>query len=147
MFIFINNHDTSDAMHLVPWNSVWLTWNFVCWWPFTRGQFKILQAAASGEFYDVFEAYPPCYVSRNAYKLSNGMPSVLQLEPLPALNILADVFQNDSPCLEDIAVYFFPTDSARSVFAYWYSYFLSPFLLWGHYLFFNLLISHVLNWI
>ncbi|XP_057440018.1 uncharacterized protein LOC130731825 [Lotus japonicus] len=83
--------------------------------PTWRGQFKILQAAASGEFYDVFEAYPPCYVSRNAYKLSNGMPSVLQLEPLPALNILADVFQNDSPCLEDIAVYFFPTDSARSI--------------------------------
>ncbi|GAU12729.1 hypothetical protein TSUD_122210 [Trifolium subterraneum] len=75
------------------------------------GQFQILQKAASGEFYDGFEAQPPCIVHRKAYILSNKMPSVLQLESLSASNVLTDVFQNYSPTLQDIALYFFPSEN------------------------------------
>jgi hypothetical protein len=50
--------------------------------------------------------------------LSNKMPSVLQLESLSASNVLTDVFQNDPPTLEDIALYFFPSENnERSAFA------------------------------
>lgn len=77
------------------------------------GQFQILQAALSGEFYDGFEAQPPCIIHRKAYELSNKMPSVLQLESLPALNGLADAFQDCSPSLQDIALYFFPSDNSE----------------------------------
>ncbi|KAJ1402790.1 hypothetical protein SESBI_27781 [Sesbania bispinosa] len=41
------------------------------------------------------------------------MPSVLQLESLPAMNVLTDVFGNDSPSLQDIALYFFPSDNTE----------------------------------
>ncbi|CAI8596234.1 unnamed protein product [Vicia faba] len=75
------------------------------------GQFQILQASASVEFYDGFEAKPPCVVNRKAYNLSNKIPSVLKLESLSALNVLTDVFQNYSPTLQDIALYFFPSDN------------------------------------
>ncbi|XP_050881971.1 uncharacterized protein LOC127085498 [Lathyrus oleraceus] len=75
------------------------------------GQFQILQSSASVEFYDGFEAKPPCVVNRKAYNLSNKIPSVLQLESLSALNVLTDVFQNYSPTLQDIALYFFPSDN------------------------------------
>lgn len=74
------------------------------------------------------------------------MPPVLQLESLPALNVLTDVFQNDSPSLQDIALYFFPSDNnERSAFA---SYFiLLSFLVFGVRLYwlFKLLIPRVLN--
>ncbi|XP_058751329.1 uncharacterized protein LOC131624402 isoform X2 [Vicia villosa] len=75
------------------------------------GRFQILQAAASVEFYDGFEAKPPCVVNRKAYNLSSKIPQVLQVESLSALNVLTDVFQNYSPTLQDIALYFFPSDS------------------------------------
>jgi len=98
--------------------SILLTWNFVWWQPFSSGQFQILQEAASGEIYDGFEAQPPCAVNRKAYNLSSKIPSVLQLESLPALNVLTDEFQNYSPSLQDIALYFFPSDNnERSAFA------------------------------
>ncbi|XP_052733150.1 uncharacterized protein LOC108330054 isoform X5 [Vigna angularis] len=75
-----------------------------------RGQIQILQTAASSIIYDGFEAQPPCIVNKKAYKLSREMPSVLQLESLPALNVLTDIFPDDSPNLQDIALYFFPSE-------------------------------------
>ncbi|KAK7304686.1 hypothetical protein VNO77_42572 [Canavalia gladiata] len=78
--------------------------------PAWRGQFQISQAAAPVKFYDGFEAQPPCIVNSKAYKFSHHMPSVLQLESLPAFNVLTDVFQDDSPSLQDIALYFFPSE-------------------------------------
>ncbi|XP_027902751.1 uncharacterized protein LOC114162934 isoform X2 [Vigna unguiculata] len=75
-----------------------------------RGQIQILQAAASSIIYDGFEAQTPCMVNKKAYKLSREMPSVLQLESLPALNVLTDIFPDDSPNLQDIALYFFPSE-------------------------------------
>ncbi|XP_058727744.1 uncharacterized protein LOC131599385 [Vicia villosa] len=43
------------------------------------GRFQILQAAASVEFYDGFEAKPPCVVNRKAYNLSNKIPQDMVL--------------------------------------------------------------------
>ncbi|MED6130609.1 hypothetical protein PIB30_002201 [Stylosanthes scabra] len=37
------------------------------------------------------------------------MPQILQLESLPRLDVITDVFQNDRPDLQDIALYFFPS--------------------------------------
>ncbi|RDX80489.1 hypothetical protein CR513_38950, partial [Mucuna pruriens] len=74
-----------------------------------RGQFQILQTAGSSRSYDGFEAQPPCIVNRKAYKFSTQMPSVLQLESHPVTNVLTDVFCNDPPKLQDIALYFFPS--------------------------------------
>ncbi|KAJ1407499.1 Zinc finger, RING/FYVE/PHD-type, partial [Sesbania bispinosa] len=79
--------------------------------PSWRGRFQILLATASGEFYAEFEARSPCIVNTNAHNFSTTMPSVLQLESLPAMNVLTDVFGNDSPSLQDIAMYFFPSDN------------------------------------
>ncbi|KAG5019921.1 hypothetical protein JHK87_015776 [Glycine soja] len=78
--------------------------------PAWRGQFQILQTAASSEFYDGLEAQPPCIVNKKAYKFSTEMPPVLQLESLPVLNALTDIFQDNSPRLQDIALYFFPSE-------------------------------------
>ncbi|KAL5191509.1 hypothetical protein HKD37_04G010778 [Glycine soja] len=78
--------------------------------PAWRGQFQILQTAVSSEFYDGLEAKPPCIVNKKAYKFSTEMPSVLQLESLPVLNALTDIFQDNSPRLQDIALYFFPSE-------------------------------------
>lgn len=126
--------------------TVLLIWNLTCW-PFSRGQFQILQTAVSSEFYDGLEAQPPCIVNKKAYKFSTEMPSVLQLESLPVLNALTDIFQDNSPRLQDIALYFFPSElTERSAFT---SYFDDPFFFLcrpGQYLLFMLLILHVLNW-
>ncbi|XP_027339494.1 uncharacterized protein LOC113853193 [Abrus precatorius] len=78
--------------------------------PTWRGQFQIFHDAASGKFYDGFEAQPPCIVNSKAYKFSSQMPSVLQLESLPVLNVLTDIFLDDYPSLQDIALYFFPSE-------------------------------------
>jgi len=37
------------------------------------------------------------------------MSAVLQLEPRPALKDLTEIFGDDSPKLQDIALYFFPS--------------------------------------
>ncbi|XLU75661.1 hypothetical protein S245_034714 [Arachis hypogaea] len=70
-----------------------------------RGSF-----VASGNHYDGFEAHPPSTVNRKAYKFSKRMPQTLQLESLPRLDVLTDVFQNNCPDLQDIALYFFPSN-------------------------------------
>ncbi|KAL2340701.1 hypothetical protein Fmac_008641 [Flemingia macrophylla] len=43
------------------------------------------------------------------------MPSVFRLESLPALNVLTGIFRDESPKLQDIALFFFPSeDTERS---------------------------------
>ncbi|CAJ1975419.1 unnamed protein product [Sphenostylis stenocarpa] len=81
--------------------------------PTWRGKFQILQTAAPSKFYDGFEAQPPFVVNAKAYKFSTEMPSVLQLESRPALNVLTDIFLDDSPNLQDIALYFFPSQQTE----------------------------------
>ncbi|KAK8465857.1 hypothetical protein PHAVU_009G191900 [Phaseolus vulgaris] len=75
-----------------------------------RGQIQILQTASSWILYDGFEAQPPCIVNKKAYKFSREMPSVLHLEAFPALNVLTNIFPDESPKLQDIALYFFPSE-------------------------------------
>jgi len=79
----------------------------------SRGQFQILHTAAPSKFYDGFEAQPPFSVNRKAFEFSREMPSILQLESRPALKVLIDIFQDDSPKLQDIAVYFFPSEQTE----------------------------------
>ncbi|BAT79690.1 hypothetical protein VIGAN_02261100 [Vigna angularis var. angularis] len=107
------------------------------WRPFCRGQIQILQTAASSIIYDGFEAQPPCIVNKKAYKLSREMPSVLQLESLPALNVLTDIFPDDSPNLQDIALYFFPSEHTDRSFLPIFLIFSFSFFLFG--------VSHVGN--
>ncbi|XP_047166549.1 uncharacterized protein LOC124835622 [Vigna umbellata] len=78
-----------------------------------RGQFQILHTAAPTKFYDGFEAQPPFIVNGKAFAFSREMPSVLQLESRPALKVLIDIFQDDSPKLQDIALYFFPSEQTE----------------------------------
>lgn len=57
----------------------------------------------------MFEVIPPCVGNRKAYELSNKMSSILQLEPLPLLNILTYLFQNYPHSIQDIALNFIPS--------------------------------------
>ncbi|KAL2340699.1 hypothetical protein Fmac_008639 [Flemingia macrophylla] len=77
-------------------------------YPTWKGQLQFIQFAASR-----FEARPPCIVNRKAYIFSKEMPSVLQLKSLPALNVLTDIFQDDSPKLNDVALYFLPSENTE----------------------------------
>ena len=77
------------------------------------------------------------------------MPSVLHLEAFPALNVLTNIFPDESPKLQDIALYFFPSECTdRSFLTYFLDLFHFPFSFWcvpcGK-LWFKLLILHVLN--
>ncbi|WVZ21669.1 hypothetical protein V8G54_008991 [Vigna mungo] len=78
-----------------------------------RGQFQILHTASPSKFYDGFEAQPPFIVNGKAFAFSREMPSVLQLESRPALKVLIDIFKDDSPKLQDIALYFFPSEKTE----------------------------------
>ncbi|KAI4343953.1 hypothetical protein L6164_011240 [Bauhinia variegata] len=78
-----------------------------------RGGFKFNCAAASGEFYGAFQAQPPCTIHRKAYKSSLQMPPILEVEPICTSLLLTDLFQNDCPDLQDVALYFFPSDNTE----------------------------------
>ncbi|KAL9314268.1 hypothetical protein ACSQ67_019720 [Phaseolus vulgaris] len=78
-----------------------------------RGQFQIIHTAGLSTFYDGFEAQPPFIVNRKAFAFSREMPSVLKLESHTALKVLTDIFQDDSPKLQDIALYFFPSEQTE----------------------------------
>ncbi|XP_054807546.1 uncharacterized protein LOC129309837 isoform X2 [Prosopis cineraria] len=77
-----------------------------------KGGFKF-QSAALCTLYDGLEALPPCTVHRKAFYHSCKMPSVLEVEPLPISNFLIDLFQSDCPGLQDVALYFFPSDNCE----------------------------------
>ncbi|XP_059443575.1 uncharacterized protein LOC132175601 isoform X2 [Corylus avellana] len=70
-----------------------------------------LLTATRVKFYGGFQAQPPFTVSRKALEFSKGMPQVLQVQLLPRCQMWADLFQNDCPDLNDIALYFFPADN------------------------------------
>lgn len=88
----------------------------MCFCPFSRGGFKIQSGALCAQ-YDGFEGLSPCTVHREAYQYSRKLPAVLNAELLPS--VLIDIFENDCPGLEDVALYFFPSENCeRSVFAF-----------------------------
>lgn len=76
---------------------------------FFRGGF--LLTSTPGKFYGGFLAQPKCTINRKAYKISQGMPRVLQVKLLPRCQLWGELFQNNGPDLNDIALYFFPADN------------------------------------
>ncbi|KAK4252512.1 hypothetical protein QN277_014504 [Acacia crassicarpa] len=77
-----------------------------------KGGFKF-QSAALCDLYDGLEALPSCTVHRKAYYYSCKLPAVLEVEPLPISSVLIDLFQNDCPGLQEVALYFFPSDNCE----------------------------------
>ncbi|XP_059443572.1 uncharacterized protein LOC132175600 isoform X2 [Corylus avellana] len=61
--------------------------------------------------YGGLQARPPFTVSRKALEFSKRMPPVLQVQLLPRCQMWAELFQNNCPDLNDIALYFFPADN------------------------------------
>ncbi|KAK7354229.1 hypothetical protein VNO80_19688 [Phaseolus coccineus] len=104
----IEKHDQSIQQSL-NLDCKFLPCSFATW----RGQFQIIHTAGLSTFYDGFEAQPPFIVNRKAYTCSREMPSVLKLESHTALKVLTDIFQDDSPKLQDIALYFFPSEQTE----------------------------------
>ncbi|XP_065627568.1 PHD finger-containing protein 6-like [Quercus suber] len=66
--------------------------------------------AQTGDIYRGLRAQPPRTVSGRAYELSLRLPLTLRVMLLPRSQIWADLFQNDYPDLNDIALYFSPDD-------------------------------------
>ena len=65
-------------------------------------------------------------VNRKVLAFSSQMPAVLQLEPRPALKDLTEIFGDDSPKLQDIALYFFPSQQThRLAFTLFFFFFFS----------------------
>ncbi|GMY25848.1 hypothetical protein FCV25MIE_21090 [Fagus crenata] len=72
-----------------------------------RGGF-LVSAPATAKFYGGFKAQPPPSICRKAFVFSQTMPLVLQVKLLPRSQVWADLFQNDCPDLNDVALYFSP---------------------------------------
>ncbi|XP_038725967.1 uncharacterized protein LOC120017005 [Tripterygium wilfordii] len=78
-----------------------------------RGGFQLHDPVEGYEFHDGFQAQPPCIVHRKASEFSRKMPTVLEVILLPRQHIWVDLFQNDCPNLDDIALYFFPAHDTK----------------------------------
>ncbi|XP_062170111.1 uncharacterized protein LOC133875871 isoform X3 [Alnus glutinosa] len=63
------------------------------------------------KFFGGFQAQPASTINREAYKISQRMPRVLQVKLLPQCQLWEEPFQNNGPDLNDIALYFFPADN------------------------------------
>lgn len=79
-----------------------------------KGSFKFVDTVTPNESYVGFQAHPPYIVHRKAYEFSKQMPTVLQFERLHRCSLWAELFQDDSPDGDDIALYFFPGRFGRS---------------------------------
>jgi hypothetical protein len=76
---------------------------------FFRGGF--LFTSKPGKFYGGFQAQSKCTINRKAYDISQRMPPVLQVMLLPRCRLWEELFQNNGPDLNDVALYFFPDDN------------------------------------
>lgn len=86
--------------------------------PLSRGSFKILDTVTCKELNDGFIAHPPSKVRRKVYEFSKAMPQVLLFTMIPLHNVWTDIFQDYCPGEDDIGLYFFSSNSQRSVFFY-----------------------------
>ncbi|PON38265.1 hypothetical protein TorRG33x02_345590 [Trema orientale] len=77
-----------------------------------KGGFSILDGTAS-EIFSGFQAQPSRKVQLRAYETSRKMPPVIQAKMLPQFQFLADLFEDDCPDLQDVALYFFPADNVE----------------------------------
>ncbi|KAM1679270.1 hypothetical protein TB2_039150 [Malus domestica] len=78
------------------------------------GSLEILDTVACGQFYDGFRAHIPEKVHPKALECSRLMPNVLRCTLLPCCDCWAEIFQNYSPTVNDMALFFSPGDFERS---------------------------------
>uniref|UniRef100_M1DDU0 PHD-finger family protein n=1 Tax=Solanum tuberosum TaxID=4113 RepID=M1DDU0_SOLTU len=79
--------------------------------PSWKGSFDILGALELAP--GIFQAHPPCRVSRKVYEFSGLLPDTLKLELVPRENIWPSLFDNHCPGKEDIGLYFFKSEKKR----------------------------------
>ncbi|XP_058180774.1 uncharacterized protein LOC131299182 isoform X2 [Rhododendron vialii] len=79
------------------------------------GSFKIIDSISREELNDGFKAHPPSTVRGKVYEFSKKMPKVLQFKMLPRDNVWTDIFEDYYPTEDDIGLYFFSSDSQRSL--------------------------------
>ncbi|KAK0586503.1 hypothetical protein LWI29_008120 [Acer saccharum] len=70
--------------------------------------FEIINMGSSCKFYDGFHAFLPRKVHCKTLKFSEQMPGVLLCSLLPRSHIYLELFQNDSPNMDDTEPIFFP---------------------------------------
>ncbi|XP_021810013.1 uncharacterized protein LOC110753412 [Prunus avium] len=71
-----------------------------------------------GQFCDGFRAHLPGKVHPKAVEYSRLVPNVLWCKLLPCSSVLAEIFENDSPTVNDVALFFSPGDFERSTQQY-----------------------------
>lgn len=79
------------------------------------GSLEILDMVSCGQFCDGFRAHLPGRVHPEAVEYSRLMPNVLQCMLLPCSSVLAEIFENDGPTVNDMALFFSLGDFERSV--------------------------------
>ncbi|XP_015079028.1 uncharacterized protein LOC107022987 [Solanum pennellii] len=79
--------------------------------PSWKGSFDILGALELAP--GIFQAHPPCRVSRKVYDFSRLLPHTLKLELVPRGDIWPSLFDNHCPSKEDIGLYFFESEKKR----------------------------------
>lgn len=67
-----------------------------------------------GQFCDGFQAHLPGKVHPETVEYSRLMPNVLQYTLLPCSSVLAEIFENDRPTVNDMALLFSPGDFERT---------------------------------
>uniref|UniRef100_M1CGW3 PHD-finger family protein n=1 Tax=Solanum tuberosum TaxID=4113 RepID=M1CGW3_SOLTU len=79
--------------------------------PSWKGRFDILGALELAP--EIFQAHPPCRVSRKVYEFSGKLLDTLKLELVPRGDIWPSLFDNHCPSKEDIGLYFFESEKKR----------------------------------
>ncbi|PQQ09173.1 uncharacterized protein Pyn_03530 [Prunus yedoensis var. nudiflora] len=67
-----------------------------------------------GQFCDGYRAHLPGKVHPKAVEYSRLVPNVLWCTLLPCSSVLAEIFENDSPTVNDMALFFSPGDFERT---------------------------------
>ncbi|XP_010456974.1 PREDICTED: uncharacterized protein LOC104738505 [Camelina sativa] len=71
---------------------------------------RIMDSGTPSEFNGEFLAQPASKVRPKAYRLSKGIPVVLNVKLVPIGNLLSGLFVNRNPGLSDVDMYIFPYD-------------------------------------
>lgn len=110
---FMKLHTHLSILKL-PWSCHDLI-NIACLVIVISGSLEILETVSCGQFYDGFRAHILEKVHPKALECSRLMPNVLRCTLLPCCDCWAEIFQNYSPTVNDMALFFSPGDFERSV--------------------------------
>lgn len=80
------------------------------------GHIELLHA--DNKMFEIFLAHSAAKVSRKAYKIAAQMGGVLQFKIHPRRAFWPKIFQSDCPDARDVALYFYPERSGRSIEKY-----------------------------